>query len=104
VSSHPCRYRWRPSLLPASWNVESPLRAAISSSPCWRCLPDVFDRVASDGEVERWLIDVGELVRHHEFEVKAAPDQSFEVTVDVPGRVDVELHHLGVTIATINVR
>ena len=36
--------------------------------------------------------------------LKAAPNQPFEFSVAVPGRVDVELHHLGVTIATINVR
>ncbi|MCG5432592.1 hypothetical protein LV457_09865 [Mycobacterium sp. MYCO198283] len=40
----------------------------------------------------------------HSFPVAAAPGQSFEFTVDVPGRVDVELHHLDKTVATLNVR
>ena len=38
------------------------------------------------------------------FEVQARPDQRFEFTVDVPGRVDVELHELNRTIVTITVR
>lgn len=38
------------------------------------------------------------------FEVQARPGQRFEFTVDVPGRVDVELHELNRTIVTITVR
>jgi plastocyanin len=40
----------------------------------------------------------------HKFEVAAAPNQKFEFKVDVPGNVEVELHHLDRTIATIHVR
>lgn len=39
----------------------------------------------------------------HTFEVKPGEDQRFEFTVEIPGRVDVELHHLGRTVATIAV-
>lgn len=39
----------------------------------------------------------------HSFEVKPGQDQRFEFTVDVPGRVDIELHHLDRTVATITV-
>ena len=40
----------------------------------------------------------------HKFNVEAKPMQSFQFTVDVPGKVDVELHHLNKTIATIRVQ
>ncbi|ORB62786.1 hypothetical protein BST47_22615 [Mycolicibacterium tusciae] len=43
-------------------------------------------------------------VPEHVFDVAAAPDQRFEFTVDVPGRVAVELHDLHVTVVTIEVR
>jgi plastocyanin len=43
-------------------------------------------------------------VPDHKFEILAAPNQTFQFTVDVPGNVDVELHHLDRTIATIQVR
>lgn len=43
-------------------------------------------------------------VPDHKFEIAAAPNQTFQFTVDVPGNVDVELHHLDRTIATIQVR
>lgn len=43
-------------------------------------------------------------VPEHVFDVAAAPDQRFEFTVDVPGRVAVELHDLHVTVITIEVR
>jgi heme/copper-type cytochrome/quinol oxidase subunit 2 len=43
-------------------------------------------------------------VPDHKFEVAAKPDQTFQFTVDVPGSVEVELHHLDRTIATIQVR
>lgn len=57
-------------------------------------------RVSSDAEDELHVHSVPD----HEFEVKAAPGQTFQFTVDVPGRVEVELHHLNVTVASINVR
>ena len=40
----------------------------------------------------------------HSFNVEAKPMQSFQFTVDVPGKVDVELHELNQTIATIQVQ
>jgi hypothetical protein len=40
----------------------------------------------------------------HKFNVEAKPNQSFQFTVDVPGTVDVELHKLNKTIATIAVQ
>ena len=40
----------------------------------------------------------------HRFNVEAKPMQSFQFTVDVPGKVDVELHKLNKTIATIQVQ
>lgn len=40
----------------------------------------------------------------HKFQVAAAPNQTFQFSVDVPGNVEVELHHLKRTIATIQVR
>lgn len=43
-------------------------------------------------------------VPDHKFEVAPAPNQTFEFSVDVPGNVEVELHHLDRTIATIQVR
>lgn len=43
-------------------------------------------------------------VPEHVFDVAAAADQRFEFTVDIPGRVAVELHDLHVTVVTIEVR
>ena len=40
----------------------------------------------------------------HKFQVAAAPNQTFQFSVDVPGNVEVELHHLNRTIATIQVQ
>ena len=40
----------------------------------------------------------------HTFNVEAKPMQSFQFTVDVPGKVDVELHKLNKTIVTIQVQ
>jgi hypothetical protein len=42
-------------------------------------------------------------VPDHKFEVAAAANQTFQFSVDVPGSVDVELHHLDRTVATIHV-
>jgi hypothetical protein len=42
-------------------------------------------------------------VPDHKFEVAAAPNQTFQFSVDVPGSVDIELHHLDRTVATIHV-
>ncbi len=43
-------------------------------------------------------------VPEHVFEVAATSGQRFEFTVDIPGRVAVELHDLHVTVVTIEVR
>ena len=43
-------------------------------------------------------------VPDHTFPVEAKPNQTFQFTVDVPGRVEVELHHLHRTVATIQVQ
>ena len=43
-------------------------------------------------------------VPDHKFQVAAAPNQSFQFSVDVPGNVEVELHHVDRTIATIQVQ
>jgi hypothetical protein len=40
----------------------------------------------------------------HTFKIEAKSGQSFQFTVDVPGQVDVELHNLKKTIATIAVQ
>jgi hypothetical protein len=56
-------------------------------------------RVTSDADDELHVHSVPD----HSFEVKPAPNQTFNNTVDVPGR-EVELHHLNVVVATINVR
>lgn len=40
----------------------------------------------------------------HSFDVGIGPAQSFQFTVTVPGRVDIELHELHTTVATIQVR
>jgi len=40
----------------------------------------------------------------HKFTIGAQPNQSFQFSVDVPGKVDVELHTLNKTIATITVQ
>ena len=40
----------------------------------------------------------------HTFDIKPEKGQEFQFTVDVPGKVDVELHHLDKTVATITVQ
>jgi len=40
----------------------------------------------------------------HTFKVEAKPGQQFQFSVDVPGKVDIELHHLEKTIATVQVQ
>jgi hypothetical protein len=40
----------------------------------------------------------------HTFKIEAKPNQSFQFTVDVPGKVDIELHQLNRTVATIQVQ
>lgn len=57
-------------------------------------------RVTSDVADEMHVHSVPD----HKFEIAAAPNQTFQFSVDVPGNVDVELHHLKRTIATIQVQ
>lgn len=57
-------------------------------------------RVNSDAEDEVHVHSNPE----HTFKVEAKPMQSFQFTVDVPGKVDIELHHLNKTVATITVQ
>ena len=40
----------------------------------------------------------------HKFQIAAAPNQTFQFSVDVPGNVEVELHLLDRTVATIQVQ
>ena len=43
-------------------------------------------------------------VPEHTFEIEPGKDQLFAFTVDVPGQVDIELHHSDRTVATLVVR
>jgi hypothetical protein len=56
--------------------------------------------VTSDADDELHVHAVPE----HSFEVRPGAGEIFEFTVDVPGRVEVELHHLNRTVVTIQVR
>jgi sporulation-control protein spo0M len=40
----------------------------------------------------------------HNFKIEAKPVQQFQFTVSVPGNVDIELHQLAKTIATVQVQ
>jgi heme/copper-type cytochrome/quinol oxidase subunit 2 len=57
-------------------------------------------RVTSDAADELHVHSVPD----HKFQVAAATNQTFQFKVDVPGNVEVELHHLDRTIATIQVQ
>lgn len=57
-------------------------------------------RVNSDAADELHVHSVPE----HTYPIEARPAQSFQFTVEVPGRVEVELHELNRTIATIQVQ
>lgn len=61
--------------------------------------PIRFD-VDSDAEDELHVHSVPD----HEFEVKAADNQHFQFTLNKPGVVEVELHHLGDVVATLAAR
>jgi sporulation-control protein spo0M len=60
----------------------------------------IIVRVNSDAADELHVHSIPE----HKFNVEAKPAQTFQFTVDVPGKVDVELHKLDKTIATITVQ
>lgn len=57
-------------------------------------------RITSDAPDELHVHSVPD----HKFQVAAAPNQTFQFTVDVPGNVDLESHHPKRTIATIQVQ
>jgi hypothetical protein len=57
-------------------------------------------RVTSDAADELHVHSVPD----HKFQITAAANQTFQFKVDVPGNVDLELHHLDRTVATIQVR
>lgn len=40
----------------------------------------------------------------HKFTIEAKPGQQFQFSIDVPGNVDIEVHHLDKTIATVQVQ
>ena len=56
--------------------------------------------VTSDAEDELHVHSSPE----HTFQIKPGAPQTFQFSVNVPGRVDVELHDAGTTIATIAVQ
>jgi hypothetical protein len=60
----------------------------------------VVIRVNSDAEDELHVHSNPE----HSFKVEAKPMQSFQFTVDVPGKIDIELHDLNKIVATIAVQ
>jgi major membrane immunogen (membrane-anchored lipoprotein) len=57
-------------------------------------------RVNSDATDELHVHSVPD----HEFEIQAKPNQTFQFSIDVPGQVEVELHKLDRTVATIQVQ
>jgi hypothetical protein len=69
-----------------------------------------FDANAKEPIVVRVNSDVADELHVHSnpehtfnVEAKSGP-QSFQFAVDVPGKVDIELHHLDKTVATVTVR
>jgi hypothetical protein len=69
-----------------------------------------FDANAKEPIVVRVNSDVADELHVHSnpehtfnVEAKSGP-QSFQFTVDVPGKVDIELHHLNKTVATVTVQ
>lgn len=68
------------------------LQAAVKQPIIFRVNSDVADELHVHSNPE------------HTFKIEAKPGQSFQFTVDVPGKVDVELHQLKRTIATIEVQ
>ena len=68
-----------------------------------------FDSKAHDPIVVRINSDVADQLHvhstpEHTFKVEPKNGQSFQFTVDVPGKVDIELHQLNRTIATVTVQ
>jgi hypothetical protein len=57
-------------------------------------------RIGSDVQDELQVHSTPE----HTFKVEATPSQSFQFSIDKPGKVDITLHRLNATIATVDVR
>jgi heme/copper-type cytochrome/quinol oxidase subunit 2 len=72
--------------------VNATLQARVNQPITFRVTSDVADELHVHS------------VPDHEFQIAAAPNQTFQFSVGVPGNVDVELHHLDRTVATIQVR
>jgi hypothetical protein len=68
------------------------LQAAVSEQIVIRVNSDVADELQVHSDPE------------HTFKVEAKPAQSFQFTADVPGQMDIELHQLKRTIATVQVQ
>jgi PBP1b-binding outer membrane lipoprotein LpoB len=68
-----------------------------------------FDAKAKEPIVVRVNSDVADQLHvhsnpEHTFDIEPKNGQSFQFTVDVPGNVDIELHQLNRTVATVTVR
>jgi heme/copper-type cytochrome/quinol oxidase subunit 2 len=72
--------------------VNATLQARVNQPITFRVSSDVADELHVHS------------VPDHEFKIAAAPNQTFQFSLNVPGNVDVELHHLDRTVATIQVR
>jgi sporulation-control protein spo0M len=72
--------------------VNEQLQAALKQPVIFRVNSDVADELHVHSNPE------------HTFKIEAKPGQMFQFTVDVPGKVDVELHQLKKTVATISVQ
>ena len=68
------------------------LQAAVKEQIIIRVNSDVADELHVHSNPE------------HTFKIEAKPAQTFQFTAEVPGQVDVELHQLKKTIATIAVQ
>jgi hypothetical protein len=68
------------------------LQAAVNEQIIVRVNSDVADELHVHSNPE------------HTFKIEAKPAQSFQFTVDVPGKVDIELHQRKRTIATVQVQ
>lgn len=72
--------------------TNEPLQGAVGEPVVIRVNSDAADQLHVHSNPE------------HTFTVEPKNGQQFQFTVDVPGKVDVELHELGRTVATITVQ
>jgi len=72
--------------------TKEPLQGAVGEPVVIRVNSDAADQLHVHSNPE------------HTFTVEPKNGQQFQFTVDVPGKVDVELHELGRTVATITVQ